>query len=264
MWSAIIKSGDDKYLSTLLVSAGAGLIGALVLPFIGMPARPSWPYIGVSACAEVAYYVFIARAYTHGDMSRVYPLMRGVAPLLVALASGSLLGEALPPLRWIAVAAICGGVLALMFADQQRTSATGSHAVISALISAALIAGCTLIDAVGVRRSGAPAAYTLSIFTLTAMPLVAWTAARRLSQMRAYLRGKIHLALIGGGGVLASYGLALWAITFAPVAMVAALRESSIVFATLISAVVLKEKVSARRLGAIAAIIAGIVLMRVS
>ncbi|MDN2714610.1 DMT family transporter [Janthinobacterium sp. SUN120] len=267
-WNAIVKSGKDTFLSTVLVSVSAALISLTVLPFVSTPAPASWPYLAASAVAQLAYYSLLAAAYRAGDMSHAYPLMRGSAPLLVALASWPLIGERLSPMQMGAVACICAGILGLYVAA--RTGTIGrmpkntGRATAFALGNACVIASYTLIDGIGVRLSGAPAAYTMWIFVLNGAGLLLWTALRRPADLLAYAQTQWRLAAVGGFGTLASYGLALWAMTQAPVAAIAALRETSILFAIAIAALFLREKISPRRYLAIGLIAAGAILMRIA
>ena len=267
-WNAIVKAGKDTFLTTVLVSAGAALISLAVLPFVNTPAPASWPYLAASSVAQLAYYSLLAAAYKAGDMSHAYPLMRGSAPLLVALASWPLIGERLSSMQMGAVACISAGIFALYFAA--RTPAmpgiaqSAGRATAFALGNACVIASYTLIDGIGVRLSGAPAAYTMWIFVLNGAGLLLWTLLRRRAGLLAYAKTQWHLAAFGGFGTLASYGLALWAMTQAPVAAVAALRETSILFAIAIAALFLREKISSRRYLAIALIAAGAILMRIA
>ncbi|TNC71732.1 EamA family transporter [Janthinobacterium lividum] len=265
-WNAIVKSGKDTFLSTVLVSVGAALISLAVLPFVNSPAPASWPWLAASAVAQLAYYSLLAAAYKAGDMSHAYPLMRGSAPLIVALASWPLIGERLSAMQMAAVACICAGILGLYVAarlpDTPGTAKHTGRATAFALGNACVIASYTLIDGIGVRLSGAPAAYTMWIFVLNGTGLLLWTALRRPADLLAYAQTQWRLAAFGGFGTLASYGLALWAMTQAPVAAIAALRETSILFAIAIAALFLREKISPRRYLAIGLIAAGAVLMR--
>ena len=127
-----------------------------------------------------------------------------------------------------------------------------------------MIASYTLIDGIGVRQSGAPASYTMWVFVLNAVPLLLWTMVMRRGELWPHFVKRTRLATIGGVGTLGSYGLALWAMTMAPVAAVAALRETSILFAVAISALILNESVGMKRLVAVALIAAGAAVMRLA
>jgi drug/metabolite transporter (DMT)-like permease len=244
----------------VLVTTSAATIGALTLPWLAPPALASWPFIVASSFFQVAYFVLLARTYQVADMSQTYPLMRGTAPLLVAIVSVLALGAHLTSFMWLGVGIICLGILAM--ASGGRGSRSGAT---YALLNAVVIAGYTLIDGMGVRRSGAPAAYTLWIFLVSGVPLAAWALATRgRSAAAGYARRNWHLGLIGGAGSLASYGLALWAMTVAPIATVAALRETSIVFGAIISGLLLKEHVGLPRLAAACTIALGAAVLRLA
>lgn len=267
-WNALVKAGPDKYLSTLLVACGAGLVSLPLLPFAAMPHADSLPWLIASACCQVIYYRLLAAAYRHGDMSQAYPLMRGAAPLLVALASVPLLGERLHWRQDVAVALICGGVLTLTIlrgasvgADTDANRKARRRATFYALLNAAVIAAYTMIDGVGVRKSGTPAAYTMWLFVLTAAMLLLCST-RRWPEIPGYARAHARVMLLGGLGTLTSYGLALWAMTHAPVAAVAALRETSILFAAAIAAVFLRERLAPGRILAVSLIACGAIVMR--
>ncbi len=261
MWNAIVKRGGNTLLTTVLVTASAAIAAIVGLPFLAAPLRASWPFIAASTACQIAYFVLVARTYRVSDMSLAYPLMRGTAPLLVALASVAWLGEPLSANAWIGVAVISGGVLAMAGATRHETGKAG---VTIALVNAVVIAGYTLIDGVGVRRSGAPAAYTLWIFLLTGVVLTIWVLIAERRAFGRYVWGNWMLGLVGGVGTISSYGLALWAMTVAPVAVVAALRETSILFGTAISVLFLHERVSKPRLFGVCIIAAGAAALRLT
>ncbi|WP_263139436.1 DMT family transporter [Pseudomonas sp. RIT-PI-AD] len=262
-WNALVKAGTETLFNTVLITSCAGLIAALALPWLPLPAPASWPYLGASVVAQVIYFALLAAAYRRGAMSQAYPLMRGSAPLLVALASLPLTGEALPVSAWLGIVAIGGGVLGLA-GGMHNGAPRPVRTIALALLNATVIASYTLIDGLGVRLSASPAAYTLWIFLLTALPLLGWVLLRRPRAFAGYARRRLHLGLLGGAGTLASYGLALWAMTQAPIARVAALRETSILFAAAIAVLFLGETLSLRRLLATLLILAGAIALRLA
>jgi drug/metabolite transporter (DMT)-like permease len=194
-------------------------------------------------------------------MSRAYPLMRGLAPVLVALAGASFLGERLGPAAWTGVALVSAGVFGMTFAAGGPASRAGT---LLALLNAGVIASYTLIDGAGVRVSGAPVAYAMWLFLVTAVPLVTWAALARGRALLAYAGRNWRLGLAGGVGNLGSYGLALWAMTQAPVAVVAALRETSIIFGMAIAGLLLRERIGPARLAAAGLIVAGAINLRLA
>jgi drug/metabolite transporter (DMT)-like permease len=258
-WNVLIKSSADAFLNTALIATAGAAIALAALPFLPAPDRRCWPWLLGSAAIHVVYFTLVVAAYRHAEVSLAYPLMRGSAPLLVALLSGALLGESLPPAGWAGVLLICGGVLALGLSGARRA---GGRGVAFALANAVVIAAYTLVDGTGTRVSGAPATYVLWLFVLNAPPLLGWALWRRPGALLALARARWPLALLGAGCTVGSYGLALWAMTRAPIAAVAALRETAILFGLLFAAVLLKERVGWGRAGAGAAIAAGAMLLR--
>jgi drug/metabolite transporter (DMT)-like permease len=276
-WNALVKGRNpkgggaqaDPLLSTVLVVGGGALTSALLLPFMAAPAPGSWPFIAASSLTQTLYYLLLIEAYRSGDMSHAYPLMRGTAPLLVAIFNGLLLGERLSGPQWLAVCLICGGVLAMMLAARRShvrgaPGASQRRATVFALATACVIATYTMIDGAGVRRSGAPAAYTMWIFLLAGAAVTAWAARTRARELLRLAGARPLLVPLGGVSTLGSYGIALWAMTLAPVAAIAALRETSILFATAIAALFLGERIGRGRLLAVALIACGAVTMRLA
>lgn len=261
-WNMAVKRGSDRFLSAVLVCLGCGLIAAVFLPFLGLPEPASWPFVAASVTAQVVYVMLLAAAYGAGDLGLTYPLMRGAAPLLVALASGPLIGEGLPVGRWFGVALISIGVLAMALVRAPSALARSWPAVAFALSNAAVIASYTIVDGVGVRRAGSSLSYAFTTFVLTAVPVVAWAAWRRRGAFLDYAVAGWRVVALGGLGTLTSYSIALWAMTRAPVAVVASLRETSILFATVLSVLVLKEPVLPARLAATGLIVAGAIVIR--
>jgi drug/metabolite transporter (DMT)-like permease len=255
-WNALVKGSADKELDTCAVAAGAGAVALVTLPFLPIPAAASWPWLAASAVVHVLYFAFLAGAYRYGDLSYAYPIMRGGGPLIVAATAALVFMEPLKNSQWLGVLLICGGILAF---------ATGPHdrrATLFAVANAAVIAAYTLIDAQGARASAAPVAYTLWFFAANALIIVAMGMMRRGAAVPHYLRRNWLRALAGGACSVGSYAVALWAMTRAPVALVAVLRETSVIFGAILAAAVLHEKLTRRRLVATGAVLAGLVALR--
>jgi drug/metabolite transporter (DMT)-like permease len=259
VWNAIVKGGSDTLLTTILVATTGALVGIVTLPFLPPVAPVAWPYLGISGVLEIAYYALVAGAYRSADMSRAYPLMRGTPPLLVALVSTLALGMSLSIAGWVGVALVSAGLLSLTLAGRGGDPQGLRLAMVNALV----IASYTLVDGFGVRASGSPIAYTMWIFVLTGLPLAAWALLQRRDFV-AYARANWPLGIAGGLGTLISYGLVLWAMTEAPIPVVAALRETSILFGTAIAAFVLKEKVTRTRLLGVLIIAAGAAVLKLA
>lgn len=268
-WNALVKSAGDKSLDTALVH----LMGALVaLPFAllaGLPAQEAWPFIGMSLVVHIGYYIALAGAYQHGELGMTYPIMRGFAPLLVALGSASVIGEAPSAAAWAGILGITAGV-ALVGLAHPGEALHHHKALAFAFANAAIIATYTFVDGLGVRtelRAGGQIwRYVLWLFTLDgiAYPLLVWwrrPPEGRRSALR-YARERWPMATVGGAASIGSYAIALWAMTRAPVASVAALRETSVLFAAVLGTVMLKERFGLQRALGTVIIVAGVMALR--
>lgn len=255
-WNALVKGSEDKQLDAYAVAAGSGLLALILLPFLPLPARGAWPWLFGSAAVHVLYFAFLAGAYRWGELSYVYPVMRGGGPMIVAMTGAFAFGEVLQPGQWLGVVLISTAILAF---------ASGTHdrrATVFALANAVVIGAYTLIDAAGARASGAPVSYTLCFFAVNGAVITALGVMQRGAAVPAYFFRHGLRAAAGGACALGAYGIALWAMTRAPVALVAVLRETSVIFAAVIGAVVFKEKLKRRRLVATGAVLLGLVFLR--
>ncbi len=260
-WNLLIKGAGDRFAGAVAICLGAALIACLLLPFVAQPARASWPCLGVSMLLQTIYFSLVAAAYGRADMSLAYPVMRGGAPLIVALAAGLLFHERLELPGWAGVALISGGILSM--ALPVALSGHGGRAGLGlALLNSAVIAAYTLNDGTGVRLSGAPVGYTLWVCALTAPPVVLLALSQRGLGIFRQAAAGWRAGLAGGAATMLSYGVALWAMTLAPVALVAALRETSILFGAGISALVLGERLGPGRIAAVLMIAAGAAALR--
>ena len=268
-WNALIKAGNDKALDTALVHFLGALIALPFMLWLGPPPRGAWPYIAASLVIHIGYYTALVGAYQHGELGLTYPIMRGFAPMLVALASGLFIGEAPSPMAWGGIAGITLGV-ALVGLAHPGEALHHRKALMFAFANAAIIASYTLVDGRGVRESvtddhGA-IRYVMTLFVLDgiAYPLLVWL--RRSAQGRreivAYAKRRWPVAALGGSASIGAYGIALWAMTRAPVASVAALRETSVLFAAVIGTVLLKERFGLQRAIGTGVIVAGVMALR--
>jgi phosphonate utilization associated putative membrane protein len=264
-WNGFIKAGTDKALDTALMHGMGMLVALPVVAAVGLPKPAAWPWIAASATVHIGYYVALAGAYKHGDLGLTYPIMRGLAPLLVALASGRLLGETLPAATWLGVAGISAGVLMVGLSRSGAAGGSHAHAVGYAAMNALVIACYTVVDGIGVRTAGNALQYVALLFLVNSLPFSALVAWRRRAERQAawaYVVKRWPLALLGTLASAGSYGIALWAMTQAPVAAVAALRETSVLFAALIGARWLKERFGLRRAAGTALIVGGVMALR--
>ena len=267
----LVMSSGDKELDIALVHFLGAAASLPLLLWLGLPPRGAWPFIAGSLLVHVAYYLTLNGAYQHGDLGVTYPIMRGSAPLLVALGSSAVLGETLRPGTWAGVLAVTGGVLMVGLSHPGQALHHG-RAIGYALANALVIAAYTFIDGQGVRvaaaAGGSAASYVVLLFVLDGLPypaLVMWRRGRAgRARALAYARQRWWLATLGGLASLASYGIALWAMTRAPVAAVSAMRETSVLFASALSVWVLKERFGLQRVLGALVIVTGVVVLRLS
>jgi len=263
-WNAAVKSSADKAMDTALIHLLCSFLALPLVLLTGLPPVQAWPFIGISLLIHIGYYIALTGAYRHGDLGLTYPLMRGVAPVLVALSASLTLGETLSPLAWAGVLGISCGVLAL---GLSRHAMDRPKAVGFALANAVMIAVYTVVDALGVRAAGAAGGnafqYIAALFLLDGWPFACIVFLRReRAVVWPYVRSRWPVALVAAAASLASYGIALWAMTRAPVATVAALRETSVLFAALLGSWFLKEVFTLRRAIGTAIIVAGVMALR--
>jgi drug/metabolite transporter (DMT)-like permease len=245
-WNAIVKSGTDKFLEITLVTTGAAFFGAFFIPVLPWPEPASWIYLAASVAIHCVYFSLVAAAYHSGDLSLAYPVMRGSAPLFTAVIALAVFDEPLSAAGWIAVGLLSAGVLALT-REARSSGRNQGRSLLVGLGNAAVIVAYTIVDGLGVRLSGNAWSYSAWLFFLNAIPLL---AILRMSRGPGFLRnGERSWAIGAAGGALtfAAYTLALWAMTVAPVALVAALRETAVVFGVVAACALLKERFGAIR-----------------
>lgn len=265
-WNALVKSSADKAVDNALVTVLGALVALPVVLVMGLPERASWPFVAASLVMHVGYYIALTGAYKHGELGLTYPIMRGFAPLLVALASGTFIGESPSAAEWIGIVGITAGVALVGLAHPGEALHHGK-ALAFAFANAGIIAAYTVVDGLGVRASGDALRYAMLLFMLDgiAYPLLVWRQrdAEGRREIALYVRGRWPLAALGGGASIASYSIALWAMGRAPVASVAALRETSVLFAALLGTWLLKERFGLQRALGTVVIVVGVMALRI-
>ena len=257
-WNALLKSGADPLLDTALVALSGSALCVPLLAMVAPPEPASWPYMAISVAIHIGYYATLAAAYRVGDLSHGYPIMRGTAPLLVAVGTIGMFGEALSGSGWAGVLLICAGVLSLGMIGGGATR----KATMWALLNAFIIAVYTVSDGIGARVSGGVERYVVWGFFLMGLPFGLLVVALRRGE---FVRHAARFWWRGLGGAMLSglaYAIVLWAMMRAPIAVVSALRETSVVFAALIGAWLLKEGHLARRLPSALVVVAGVVALK--
>lgn len=267
-WNAVVKSDADRTMALAMVLGIGAVLGAVLAPFRPALDPAAWPWLAGSTVTHLFYYACLLRAYRGGDLGRVYPIARGSAPVLVAIATASITRE-------VELADVGGALLvslgigSLAFAGsgasavRREEQARARRAVLWALGTGVTIAVYTVIDGLGARESGDPITYLAWSFTLQVPGILVLVmvagrerAVRYVRSGRAWTRG-----LAGGAVAMGAWGIAIWAMTVAPIAHVAALRETSVIFAAAIGARLLNEPFGARRIAAATVVAAGVALM---
>ena len=262
-WNALIKASGDLFLTFAMLRAVAfvgGTTGAWLLP---LPIASAWPYLVASAAVHNIYYLLLLTSYRHGDLSLVYPIARGTAPMLVVAAAVPFAGEIPGAGGAFGIALVTAGILALALARGVPKGAD-VRAIALALATAVSVVSYTLVDGLGARASGDAVAYAAWLFVFESLPFMIYALGWRRADFAVHVRRQWHRGLAGGLLMMLTYGIVIYAFTQGALAYVSALRETSVLFAAIIGAVLLKESFGPRRIAAAGAIVAGILLMQLA
>ncbi|WP_282692914.1 DMT family transporter [Streptomyces sp. CC208A] len=259
-WNALAHHIRDQLLSFTLISGGGALIGLALVPFLPVPAAGAWPYLIASAVLHVAYYGLLMKSFALGDFGQMYPIARGTAPLVVTLLAAVFVHEVPDTRQLLGVAVACAGLTGLAL---WGTRGKGVHgpALLAALATGLSIALYTVVDGLGVRASGTTLGYVAWLMALEGLAIPAYALAVRRRALLPALRPHAPRGLLGAALSVAAYALVLWAQTQAPLAPIAALRESSIIVGAAIGALFFKERFGGPRVAAASLMAVGIGLM---
>ena len=260
-WNALVKGGADKILSMGAVVVGHMPIALAALPFVPLPSIESLPYLFGGMLLHFGYQLFLLKSYQMGDLTQVYPIARGSAPLIVALVSVVLLGVHLNSIELLAILVIGAGIISLALVRQSDGLQNRSAATV-ALITGAFIASYSLIDGLGARLAGTSLGFYCWLAIGNGLLMLAYLAVRSPQTLIALPRRGMPILFIGGSASFVAYALVTWAFTQAPIALVTALRETSIVFALLIGVFFLKERLSLLKVASTMTTLLGAVLLR--
>ncbi|NRA88465.1 MAG: EamA family transporter [Rhizobiales bacterium] len=263
IWNGLVKSQDNKLLTMTAVVIGAGFVGLVTLPFTGLPHGDSYGYLAIAIIIHIGYQMFLALAYTHGDLSLVYPISRGTAPLLVTIFSILVLGIEFSTLSMLGLGSIIFAVFCMVFSNSSDFNGNGK-AIILALITACFIASYSLIDGFGARLAGNAVSFYASLAIINGFGFIAFMAVRKPQNIKLIFISKKMVMLIGGGASFLGFALILWAFTQTSIATVSTLREVSIIFVMLIGVFLFKEKFGIMKMIALAFCLLGLVLLRLN
>ncbi len=265
-WNASIKRTLDPLATTVLIALGAGLVALPGFVFAGFPEPPSWPWLIASIIIHLFYFAGLIESYRFGDLGQVYPIARGAAPLMTALATTFFVGELLSITGWLGILLLAAGVLLLSLRGGRDLAKLDPRAVGAALFTAVTICAYSVVDGVGARAAGPgkATAYSVALFVGIAPVVLAYGIARDGLAVIPAMKPYWKIGLGGGALAVVSYTIAIWAMTVAPIAVVAALRETSVLFGALIAVAFLGEPLRRTRIVAALMIVAGLVLIRLA
>ena len=257
LWNAWLKQSDNRLITLAMMSLGWAVVALAMLPFVGAPEAVAWPFIAASTAIHVVYALVLVTSYRFGDLSVAYPIARGTGPVIVTLVSVTLLGEYIGVAGIAAIGLIVGGVMWLGGIGRTKDY----RALLISLLAGCLIGAYTLVDGLGGRAGASPHTYAVWLFLLCAATIAPLALLLDRAGFRQISRMNWRRDFVGGVISVVSYWIAIWAMSVAPMPLVAAVRESSVAFAALFGGVLLKERVNWR---AVAVILAGVFLVRLA
>jgi drug/metabolite transporter (DMT)-like permease len=258
VWNALVKSAGDRALTMMAIRTVGMTLGLVALPFVDWPAPESWKWLAVTAVVMFAYYGLLVRSYGAGDMSVVYPLARGLAPVLTTIAAFLVIGEALSTGQIAAVVMISLGIMALSFGAGASRSAVGF-----ALATGVSVATYSFFAGLGVRSAGTVLGFQACLEIVTGFGMLCYGVATRRADLGAYVRRHSAVGLFAGAVSVAGFLAYLLAARSLPLGPVSALRETSVIFGAALGTIVLKEGFGPRRIAAAVLVTVGIVLLAV-
>jgi len=259
-WNALLKVNGDRLAAMALISVSSGLICLPILGLLPAPAPASCLYLALSVALHLGYQLFLVQAYRRGDLGQAYPIARGTAPLIVTGLAYVFADETLTAQQLAAIAVMVAGIGSLAFAGGGTLRHNG-HSLRFALGTSVFIAGYTVSDGIGARQAGAAHSYVIWLFALNGAPMLLVALAVRRRELATAIRCGWRLGLIGGVMSLAAYWLVIWALTLGPMGPVAALRETSVLFAALIGTLFLGERGGRARILSAGLVAGGLILL---
>jgi drug/metabolite transporter (DMT)-like permease len=260
-WNAAAHQVTDRLVGFVLIGVTCSVCAAVLIPFVAPPAAAAWPFIIGSVATHVVYNLMLMRSYSMGDFNQMYPLARGTSPWVVAIAAAVFVGERLSTLRLLGVVVISLGLITLVGAGG-RPGRRELPALSAAFVTGLAIATYTVLDGVGVRRSGSTGGYVAWLFLLQGLPLPIGALAVVGRPLLARCRSLLGIGVLSGVASFVAYAIVIWAQTRAPLATVAALREVSIVVGAILGAVLFHERFGRWRVVGSVLAVTGIVLLQ--
>lgn len=262
-WNALVKVNADRLVMIAIMMMSQVVVAAMALPFVALPTPQSGPFIAASTALNTAYFVFLINAYRHGDFSHVYPISRGVAPLIVVVISVAIVGETLSRQAGLSVLLIALGIMSLTL-TRGAAGFQEPRAILYALGAGVFIAGYTVVDGLGARLADTAHSYTFWVHLFNGIPITLLALYLRRGQVLISVLKAWKVGVLGGLISLLAYWTVVWAMTQAPMAMVSAVRETSMVFAVLFGVWLLKERLDLARLASICVTLIGTAMLKLA
>jgi drug/metabolite transporter (DMT)-like permease len=256
VWNALVKSAGDRALTMVAIRTAGLVLGLMALPFVDWPAPESWKWLALTAAVMFAYYALLIRSYGAGDMSVVYPLARGLAPVLTTIAAFLAIGETLSTGQIVAVVLISLGIMALSFG-----AGASRHAVGFALATGIAVATYSFFAGLGVRTAGTVLGFQACLEIVTGLGMVGYALTSRRADLLGYARRHGAVGLFAGAVSVFGFLAYLVAARSLPLGPVTALRETSVIFGAVLGTIVLREGFGLRRIGAAVLVTGGVMLL---
>ena len=260
-WNAMVKSGGSPEYSIASYQLVGSLVCLILIWFVPFPGLHSWPYILASVAIHNLYYLTLSKSYRSGDLSLVYPLFRGLAPVLVVIGATVFADERLPAPALLGVCLVSAG-LVILAVFGNYTGRPSAEAVRWGLLTSLLIASYTVVDGLGVRTTDNSLSFIFWLFLFESVPICSWLWITQRAQWFEYMKSRPGKVLLGGVASSAAYGLVIYAMTLGAMALVSSLRETSVIFAAMIGALFLKEPFGRQRILAASVVAAGVIVIR--
>ena len=261
-WNAMAKSGGTPEYSIASYRLVSAIVCLPLLWLLPLPQAASWPLLLASVAIHSIYYGTLSMAYRSGDLSQVYPLFRGLAPVLVVLGAALFAGEYLPPGAMLGIGLVSAGLISITFAGGGPGKIPGA-ALGWGLATSLLIAAYTVADGMGVRAAGNPFSYIAWLFVLEPIPVGIWLLRYRRAGWAGYLRAKPGKICAGAMAAATAYAMVIYAMGLAPMALVSSLRETSVIFAALIGTLLFREPFGRQRVVAAVLVCLGVALIKI-
>jgi drug/metabolite transporter (DMT)-like permease len=259
-----LKRQPDPLAATLLLAICGGMVATPLLMITGAPDTAAAPFLLASVIIHIFYWSYLGRAYASGEVSVVFPLARGVAPVLTLLVAVAIIGEKASAGELAFIALIAAGIFLVMCSGADTRALWRQDTIANALIVAVTICLYTVVDGLGTRRTGSAASYVVMLYACNGWVLLAYGLVKQRDRLASALDGGWRTGLLTGASSLAIYGVALWAMTRAPIPLVAALRETSVMFAAILAVLWLREPMRIGRMAGAGVIVAGVAFVKMS